>query len=95
MFINWIDVYSESHFAVIRKVYKNPGTTRQEIWGAIHGAAVGENSAEADLFKLLIHDLKYWASNQATSASRLLRKLLQGSTQKAKPDREPSYSFRL
>ena len=57
MFINWIDVYSESHFAVIREVYKHPGNTRQEIWGAIHGADVREDSAEADLFKLLIHDL--------------------------------------
>jgi hypothetical protein len=57
MFISWIDMYSESHFAVIREVFKNPAVTRQEIWGAIHGEAVRENSAEADLFKLLIHDL--------------------------------------
>ncbi|MBV9762083.1 MAG: hypothetical protein JO340_16080 [Acidobacteriaceae bacterium] len=57
MFITWIDNYSESHFAVIREIFKAPGTTRQEIWNAIHGAAVRENSAEADLFKLLIHDL--------------------------------------
>jgi hypothetical protein len=32
MFITWIDLYSESHFAVIREVYKSPGTTRQQIW---------------------------------------------------------------
>jgi hypothetical protein len=57
MFIKWIDQYSESHFAVIREIFKHPGTTRQEIWGAIHGKAVREDSAEADLFKLLIHDL--------------------------------------
>jgi hypothetical protein len=57
MFISWIDMYSEAHFAVIREVYKNPGATRQEIWAAIHGASVREDSAEADLFKLLIHDL--------------------------------------
>ena len=57
MFINWIDMYSEPHFAVIREIYKSPGTTRQQIWDAIHGEAVREDSAEADLFKLLIHDL--------------------------------------
>ncbi len=57
MFIVWIDMYSEAHFAVIREVYKNPGATRHEIWAAIHGESVRENSAEADLFKLLIHDL--------------------------------------
>jgi hypothetical protein len=58
MFITWIDIYSEPHFAVIRQVFKNSeGITRQEIWSAIHGEAVREDSAEADLFKLLIHDL--------------------------------------
>jgi hypothetical protein len=57
MFINWIDMYSEPHFAVIREIYKSPGTSRQQIWDAIHGEAVREDSAEADLFKLLIHDL--------------------------------------
>lgn len=58
MFIAWIDIYSESHFAVIREVYKHSeGVTRQDIWQAVHGQQVREDSAEADLFKLLIHDL--------------------------------------
>jgi hypothetical protein len=57
MFITWIDLYSEAHFAVIREIYKSPGATRQQIWASIHGQAVREDSAEADLFKLLIHDL--------------------------------------
>jgi hypothetical protein len=57
MFIQWIDMYSEPHFAVIKEVYKSPGCTRQQIWQAIHGADVREDSAEADLFKLLAHDL--------------------------------------
>jgi hypothetical protein len=57
LFIAWIDDYHESHFAVIREVYRHPGATRAQIWGAIHGGAVRENSAEADLFKLLIRDL--------------------------------------
>lgn len=57
LFIDWIDRYSEAHFKVIRVIYKNKGFTRQEIWNEIHGEQVRENSAEADLFKLLIDDL--------------------------------------
>lgn len=57
LFIAWIDLYHESHFAVIREIYRTPGITRAGIWRAIHGASVRENSAEADLFKLLIRDL--------------------------------------
>jgi hypothetical protein len=57
LFIDWVDRYHEAHFAVIREVFKNPGATRAEIWDAIHGRPVRENSAEADLFKLLIRDL--------------------------------------
>ena len=57
MFIQWIDMYSEAHFAVIKWIYKNPGCTRMEMWNGVHGEKVREDSAEADLFKLLIHDL--------------------------------------
>ena len=57
MFIQWIDYYSEAHFAVIKHVYTNVGSTRMEIWNGVHGQKVREDSAEADLFKLLIHDL--------------------------------------
>lgn len=58
MFITWIDMYSEAHFAVIREIFRySDGITRQEIWHSIHGQAVREDSADADLFKLIIHDL--------------------------------------
>ncbi len=57
MFVQWIADYSEIHFKVIRWVYKNRGCTRMDIWMAIHGAVVKEDSAEADMFKLLIRDL--------------------------------------
>ena len=59
LFIDWIEIYSESHFKVIREVYKhsNNGITRQEIWRNIYGHSVREDSPEADLFKLIIHDL--------------------------------------
>ncbi len=57
MFIQWIDDYTQLHFKVIRWVYKNSGCTRQAIWLGVHGAKVREDSAEADMFKLLIRDL--------------------------------------
>lgn len=57
MFINWISIYSEGHFAVIKAVYNKSGITRKEIWSIIHGNEVREDSAEADLFKLLVQDL--------------------------------------
>jgi hypothetical protein len=57
LFIAWIDTYHESHFGVIRVLHQNVGATRAEIWRQIHGGNVREDSAEADLFKLLIRDL--------------------------------------
>jgi hypothetical protein len=52
-----IDKYSEVHFKVIGCVYRNTGITRQGMWDQIHSTEVREDSAEADLFKLTIHDL--------------------------------------
>ena len=57
LFIQWIADYSEAHFKVVRDIYTNPGATRSEIWSRINGAVVREDSAEADLFKLIIYDL--------------------------------------
>ena len=57
LFIDWLSVYHEAHFAVIREVYRSPGSTRHTIWTNIHGKFPREDSAEADLFKLLIRDL--------------------------------------
>ena len=33
LFISWINNYHESHFAVIKAIYKNPGITRGELLG--------------------------------------------------------------
>jgi hypothetical protein len=57
MFIEWIDRYSERHFQIIRAVHQTKGITRAEMWQDIHGLSVREDSAEADLFKLLVQDL--------------------------------------
>jgi len=57
LFIDWLEKYHESHFSVIKEIYQHPGTSRYDIWMAIHGELVREDSADADLFKLLIRDL--------------------------------------
>lgn len=57
LFLHWLTLYHESHFAVIREIFKNPGSSRFEIWTALYGELPREDSAEADLFKLLIRDL--------------------------------------
>jgi len=57
MFLQWISIYSEMHFVVIRSIYNDKGVTRGRIWEKIGKEEVREDSAEADLFKLLIRDL--------------------------------------
>ena len=57
LFIEWIDNYSETHFKVISTIYKYRNSTKKTIWQKIHGHSVREDSPEADLFKLVIHDL--------------------------------------
>lgn len=57
LFIGWLEVYHEAHFSVIREIFQFPGSTRFDIWTQIYGEIVREDSAEADLFKLLIRDL--------------------------------------
>ena len=57
LFLDWIDAYHEIHFAVIREVHKREGVTRKEIWNNIYGSLAREDSAEADLFKMLMRDL--------------------------------------
>src|SRR6266511_853204 len=37
LFIDWLELYHETHFAVIREIFQNPGATRYEIWTAIYG----------------------------------------------------------
>lgn len=57
LFIEWIAKYSVVHFKVISIVYKNEMFTRYQIWSNMYGGKVREDSAEADLFKLVIQDL--------------------------------------
>lgn len=57
LFLDWLELYHEAHFAVIREIFDNPGSTRFDMWSELYGDTPREDSAEADLFKLLIRDL--------------------------------------
>lgn len=57
MFIDWINQYSELHFQVIGAIYNSNGISRGEIWRKIGKGSAREDSAEADLYKLLFRDL--------------------------------------
>lgn len=57
MYIDWINQYSEMHFQVIAAVYNSDGITRGQIWIKIGKGDVREDSADADLYKLLFRDL--------------------------------------
>lgn len=57
LFLDWLVLYHEVHFAVIREIFENPGSSRYEIWSSLYGELPREDSPEADLFKLLIRDL--------------------------------------
>jgi hypothetical protein len=78
LFIQWIDYYHEAHFAVIRAIFQNPGATRSEMWEGVHGKPVREDSAEADLFKLLIRELSMGGvirqHRETTADGQFLRK---------------------
>ncbi len=57
LFVKWLHDYSELHFAVIAELYKHPGSSRGQIWRNLGKGDVREDSADADLFKLLVRDL--------------------------------------
>jgi len=57
LFLDWIKTYSELHFKVAAAIYNSQGITRAAIWKKIGKGPVREDSADADLFKLLMRDL--------------------------------------
>jgi DNA-binding transcriptional MerR regulator len=57
LFLDWIKLYNEVHFAVIREIFENPGSTRYDIWSGLYGETPREDSSAADLYKFLIREL--------------------------------------
>ncbi len=78
LFIAWLNLYHEAHLAVIRELHQNPGSTRFDIWSAIYGELPREDSAEADLFRMLIRDLSTGGvlrqARDTTEAGEFLRR---------------------
>jgi hypothetical protein len=78
LFLDWLNLYHESHFAVIRSIYSKRGVSRFEIWDEIYGELPREDSAESDLFKLLIRDLSTGGvvrqERETNQAGQFLRK---------------------
>jgi len=78
LFISWLSIYHEAHFAVIRELHQNPGSTRFDIWAAIYGELPREDSAEADLYRMLIRDLSTGGvlrqARDTTEAGEFLRR---------------------
>ncbi len=56
-FIDWIEDFGEDYFRVIKTVDDNPGITRKKIWLTLNNELPSEDSAAADTYRLLIHDL--------------------------------------
>lgn len=58
LFLDWLDTYHEAHLTVVREIYKSDGPTRYDIWVGLYGEPVPrDDSAEADLYRMLIRDL--------------------------------------
>ena len=57
LFLGWINQYDEIHFRLISILVQNRGATRGRMWEELGDTDSREDSADADLFKLLIHDL--------------------------------------
>lgn len=57
LFLDWIKIYNEVHFGVIKEIFENPGSTRFDIWTGLYGDIPREDSSAADLYKFLIRDL--------------------------------------
>ena len=58
LFLHWVELYHETHFVVVRAIYRGHRITRGQLWNAIKGKPKPrEDSYEADLFKYLIRDL--------------------------------------
>ena len=59
LFIDWVGRYHDLHFRVMAILRGSPMSTRRDIWLSLHGENVREDSAEADLFGVLIMDLSF------------------------------------
>jgi|SRR3989344_382861 len=57
LFIELLGRFHELHFKIIREIYANPGISSYDLGVSLFGEVPLDNSARADLFKFLMHDL--------------------------------------
>jgi hypothetical protein len=79
IFLDWIRMYNEIHFAVMREIYRNPDSTRYDIWMSLYGENTPrEDSSQADLFRYLIRELSTGGvirqPREANAAGQFMRK---------------------
>ena len=89
LFIGWLNLYSDFHFQVIAQIYQNPGTTRGEIWHNLGKPEVREDSAEADLFRMLAHDLSVGRVIRQHRETDYAGNFLAKRTQRSRPRQAP------
>lgn len=82
IFLDWIRIYNEVHFAVMKEVYQNPGATRYDIWVSLYGGDTPrEDSSQADLFRYLIRELSTGGvirqPRETNAAGQFMRKKVQ------------------
>lgn len=91
LFLDWLELYHESHFAVIREIYKNPGSTRYDIWVNLYGENTPrEDSAEADLFRLLFRDLSTGGVIRQERDTNTLGQFVRRTPQRSRKGHAPS-----
>ena len=88
LFIEWLQTYSEFHFAVIGEIYRNPGSTRLEIWDNLGKGEVREDSAEADLLSFSFATCRP-AESFASAAIRIIRVISTRNNELVRPDEAP------
>ncbi len=58
LFVEFMERFHELHFQILRLVYQNPGISSYDIATEIFGEIPRDDSAKADLFKFLFHELQ-------------------------------------
>jgi len=97
LFIDWLKNYSEMHFHVIAAIYNTGGISRGEVWEKIGKQSVREDSADADLYKLLFRDLSTGSiirqHKEKTWDGKFLKETPQKRTSGYTPSREMKSAF--
>lgn len=57
LFLTWVQNYDDVHFKIISALHRKIFLTGAELWMELDGRDVRHDSAEADLFKLILRDL--------------------------------------